>query len=263
MDDAAQHSRFADRMNRCNDDTLYQVEYSDFSRIASATYKSRTMRDYWRRARELDPARPGGKGSAVTIGSAPAWRGVLTSLVLCAVLLALGGGVVAASNDNRLQAFAGAAPPPLVLDRLAGDRGGTREKLGRVVLVHFFATWCEPCRPELASLDRLSAESAPRGLDILAISVAEVEARLSRFFSENPVGFPILMDRDRSATRAWAIDALPSTVVLDRAGTPRLFVRGDLDWQRQDVRAALDALLAEPSGTGQQPDQSNGREGRP
>lgn len=178
----------------------------------------------------------------MAIGIAPAWRGVL---ILLPILAWAACAPATASGDNHLVAFAGAEPPALVLDRLDRERMGTGDAPGRVVLVHFFATWCEPCRPELASLDRLRMEAGPRGLDVLAISVAEVETRLRRFFAENPVGFPILLDRDRAATRAWAIDALPSTVVLDRAGRARLAVRGDLDWQRPDVRAALDELLAE------------------
>lgn len=178
-------------------------------------------------------------------GSAPASRGVLIVFVACTCLLAVAGGrAVAEPTENRLDAFQGPPPPALVLDRLGGGRLAAADFAGRVVLVHFFATWCEPCRPELASLDRLRAE-AP-GIEVAAVSVAEVERRLDRFFAENPVRFPILLDRDRAASRAWAIDALPSTVVLDRAGAPRLAVRGDLDWQRPDVRAALDTLLTEP-----------------
>lgn len=177
-------------------------------------------------------------------GFAPAWRGALHVLTVIPALALCLAGPLAASPDNRLAPLAGAMPPSITLDRLGGGRSSAGSP-GRIVLVHFFATWCEPCRPELASLDRLRRESGKRGLDIVAISVAEVEARLDRFFAENPVGFPILLDRDRAASRAWAIDALPSTIVLDRAGEPRLAVRGDLDWQRDDVRAVLDTLLAE------------------
>lgn len=154
-------------------------------------------------------------------------------------------GPAAASPGNRLVPYVGASLPLLALDRLDGGRGGTAAMRGHVVLVNFFVTWCEPCRPELASLDRLRSEAGPRGIEILAISVVEVEARLRRFFADNPVGLRILLGRDRAASRAFAIDALPSTVVLERAGRPRLAVRGDLDGQRPEVRAALDELQAE------------------
>ena len=130
-----------------------------------------------------------------------------------------------------------------------GNEGA--EAHGRVRLVHFFATWCEPCRPELASLDALRADRSGAGRDIRAFSVAEPEMRLRRYFAENPTQLTILLDQDRAASRAWEVEAVPTSIVVDRAGRTRLAVRGALDWSRPDVRAALDAVLAEdaPSST--------------
>lgn len=150
--------------------------------------------------------------------------------------------------ENRLSPVAGMRVPALDLAVLHGGRIDAHTRRGRVVLVHFFATWCETCRPELDSLDRLAREDGARGLEVLAVSVAEVEGRLTRYFAGRPASFPILLDCDRAAARAWGIDALPSTVVLGRDGRPRLAVRGDLDWRRADIRAALDILLAEEDG---------------
>jgi peroxiredoxin len=181
----------------------------------------------------------------VTFGIAPASRGVLLVLSLAAVA-ADASSKARADARNRLAATAPVTlPAPVTLDRSGGGRMTLPGSSDHVVLVHFFATWCEPCRPELASLERLRAEGERAGLTIVVVSVAEPEGRLRRFFAEHPVGFPVLMDPDRRASRAWSIEALPSTVVLDRRGRPRLSVRGDLDWQRADVRAALDDVVAE------------------
>ncbi|TDR84556.1 TlpA disulfide reductase family protein [Enterovirga rhinocerotis] len=173
-------------------------------------------------------------------------------IVALALIAAAPMRASATDPENRLEAAADITPRTLALGALGGGRREAADHRGRVVLVHFFATWCEPCRPELASLDRLNREMGPRGVEILAVSVAEPEMRLRRFFAEQPVSFAILLDQDRAASRAWAIEALPSTVVLDRWGVPRLAVRGDLDWQRAEVRAALDDLLdeTEPRRTG-------------
>lgn len=138
------------------------------------------------------------------------------------------------------------AAPEFELDSMSGGRLSLADTRGRIVLLHFFATWCEPCRPEMASLDRLAQRMRGESLSILAVSVAEAEARLTRFFVESPVGFPILLDRDRKASRAWGVEALPTTFVLGRDLRQRLFVRGDLDWQRPDVEAEIASLLAEP-----------------
>jgi thiol-disulfide isomerase/thioredoxin len=132
----------------------------------------------------------------------------------------------------------------LALADLAGSTHELRRHAGRIVLVHFFATWCEPCREELASLSRLTETAMPGQVSVLAVNVAEVPARVQRFLETAPVGFPVLLDADRAATKAWGVSVLPTTFVLDRALVPRLFVEGDLDWTHADVLAALARLGA-------------------
>jgi peroxiredoxin len=119
---------------------------------------------------------------------------------------------------------------------------------GRVVLIHFFATWCEPCRAEMASLRELQSRLDGRPLAIVPISVAEVDGAVRRFFADDPLPFAILLDRDRSVARAWNIQTLPSTVVLDHALKPRYIAEGDVDWGRPDVMNILTDLLMEAPG---------------
>jgi thiol-disulfide isomerase/thioredoxin len=114
---------------------------------------------------------------------------------------------------------------------------------GRVVLVHFFATWCEPCRGELTSLNALVARRSDV-LSVLAVNVAEVPARVRRFLETTAVDFPVLLDADRAVTKAWGVSILPTTFILDRSLVPRLWVEGDLDWTRTDVLAAVDEVGA-------------------
>jgi thiol-disulfide isomerase/thioredoxin len=107
------------------------------------------------------------------------------------------------------------------------------------VLVHFFATWCEPCREELTSLSRLQQSAAPPALSVLAVNVAEVPLRVERFLQKTPVSFPVLLDADRAVTKAWGVSTLPTTFVLDAALEARLVVEGDIDWLHPSVADAL------------------------
>jgi thiol-disulfide isomerase/thioredoxin len=152
-----------------------------------------------------------------------------------------------ASSAATLRPWTGGPRVDFALESLNGGRVELAAFRNRVVLLHFFATWCEPCRTEMISLRELSTRHAGRPLSILAVDVAEVRPRVERFFAVDPVSFPILLDADRAVARAWRIEALPTTIVLDARSTPVLISEGDLDWNRADVAAALAALLNEPT----------------
>jgi len=128
------------------------------------------------------------------------------------------------------------------LDDLHGNQRDLRAFAGKVVLVHFFATWCEPCVSEIASLQRLATTTRGKPFVILAVDVAEVDLRVRAFFEKQPVDFTILLDRDRAVSKSWDVSALPTTFVLDTNLAPKFFIEGDLDWSRPDVLAAIESL---------------------
>jgi peroxiredoxin len=148
---------------------------------------------------------------------------------------------------RRLLPADGAATPAVTLPDLDGSPLKLDDRAARIVLVHFFATWCEPCREELASLSRLGEGPLGRRVAVVAIDVAEVAVRVRRFLETAPVRFPVALDADRAVARAWGVAVLPTTIVLDTSLRPRLHVQGDIDWMRPDILAALEAIDAEPT----------------
>jgi thiol-disulfide isomerase/thioredoxin len=130
--------------------------------------------------------------------------------------------------------------PSFALDDLTGVRHDLSASSGRVVLVHFFATWCEPCREELPALQRLLERSRNSGLAIFAISVGEPDARVRRFFESIPTNYPVVLDRDRAASQTWRVERLPTTYVRDLK--PRLVVEGEFHWDRVTSEQLLDAI---------------------
>jgi peroxiredoxin len=188
---------------------------------------------------------------------APACRGAYLAhaLALLALSLSLSTGLGAAVFAGQPTTESSAASePPAELASIDGDKPAfTLDDLDRqhvalasqrsdVLVVHFFATWCEPCRDELPALTRLVARSDPARLRVLTISVAEVDARVRNFIEKMPVNFPILLDRDRGVAKSWNVSALPTTFILDRDLKPRLFVERDYDWDRVDASQLVKAF---------------------
>lgn len=150
---------------------------------------------------------------------------------------------MASAFPAELDRWEGEAKPSLELDSLDHGKISLDAYKGRALLVHFFATWCEPCVAEMASLERLAVRRRGEALSILAIDVGEIDARVRSFISKNPVSFPTLLDRDRAVTKAWQVKALPSSFILDSNLVPVLFVERDVDWDDPAANAALDEVI--------------------
>ena len=151
----------------------------------------------------------------------------------------------ASATAAELQRWSGGAQPIFSLPTATGANVALEAARGHVVLVHFFATWCESCRDELPALNRLAARAGGNAT-VLAIAVADADRSVQRFFAATPVDFPILLDRDRVVAKAWNVATLPTTFVLDASLQPRLVVESDfsrdtIDPGKLTGSSALDA----------------------
>jgi len=134
--------------------------------------------------------------------------------------------------------------PALDLADLDGKRWGLEALVGRVVLLNFWATWCEPCRAEMPSLDALARHHREQGLTVLAINYRETAEIIRGFLERTPYSATILLDADGDATTEWTPRVFPSTVLIGRNGLPTTTVLGDLDWGGAAAKEMIDPLLA-------------------
>ncbi len=147
----------------------------------------------------------------------------------------------------ELTRWPGGDPPALDLKDLAGKAHDLQQYRGKVVLLNFWATWCEPCRAEMPSMERLRQRYANAPFAVLAVNVDEPEQRIRAFLERMPLGFVVLLDPGMRATRAWNAKILPASFVIGRDGRIRYSVRGDLDWSGEVVSRVIDELLQVPA----------------
>ena len=161
----------------------------------------------------------------------------LLSLALLAACCA------ASAAGGELKPWSGGATPSLALRDLQGKEHKLADYRGKVVVLNFWATWCDPCREEMPSMQRLQDKLAGQPFAILAVDYGEGAARISDFLKKIPVRFTVLLDRDTSAATAWKVKVLPTTLVLDPQQRIRYSVVGDLEWDSQSVEDTIKKLF--------------------
>jgi thiol-disulfide isomerase/thioredoxin len=132
---------------------------------------------------------------------------------------------------------------PRALDAAVQTRDRTattlRSQHGKPVLLHFWATWCEPCRAELPTLMALSREQR---VAVLLVSVDESWPVIEHYFDAD-VPAEIMLDHEGELRRAFAVSTLPDSYLLDGEGRPVARVLGARDWASEEARRAIDTLL--------------------
>ncbi len=147
----------------------------------------------------------------------------------------------------ELKPWAGPTPA-LNLKDAAGTLHGLEAFRGKVVVVNFWATWCEPCREEMPSLNRLKKSLEGEPVAMFAVNMGEGEGRVAEFLKKVPVDFPVLLDRDSQVTRAWKVTLIPTTFIIGTDGRIRYGYAGERDWSDETVRARILALAKERAG---------------
>jgi thiol-disulfide isomerase/thioredoxin len=144
----------------------------------------------------------------------------------------------------ELKRWTGGSTPKLVLTDLQGVTHDLVTYRGKVVLVNFWATWCEPCRDEMPAMRQLQAKLAGRPFVVMAVNLAESESKVNDFLSRIPLDFTMLLDRNSEAKRAWNVKVLPTSFIVAPDGKIHYSVVGDVNWA--DDTAVKDVLRLVP-----------------
>ena len=118
--------------------------------------------------------------------------------------------------------------PELTLNDLEGNPVSLSDHLGSVVLVNNWATWCPPCKAEMPTLQTYYTWHEVQGFTLLAIEAGDPLPDVAAFVESYQLTFPILLDPNNLALRAFQNDGLPNSYVIDRQGIVRLAWTGPI-----------------------------------
>lgn len=140
------------------------------------------------------------------------------------------------------------APDFRAVDIATGDTVTLERYRGHVVLINVWATWCEPCRVEMPSIQRLYDEFGSHGFRVAAISIDEADPEVVRNFQRSyRLSFDILHDRTRVIERLYQTTGVPETFILNREGRIVKKMIGAHEWDSPANRDLIRRLLARRS----------------
>ncbi len=134
--------------------------------------------------------------------------------------------------------------PELSLPTLGGGVASLAEHRDKLVLVNFWATWCQPCTAEMPTLEALWREYRGR-LVVLGVAVDRGAPRLllDPYVSRLGLTFPILLDGDQRASSAWRVTSLPATFLVRPGGEAVGLAFGAREWNSLEMRNLLGRFL--------------------
>lgn len=170
--------------------------------------------------------------------------GLLGWLIAGAVLAAVVSLILLGDSQVPPPLGRGAAAPDFTLPTLAdpGAEVSLAGLRGHVVLVNFWATWCKPCEDEMPSMEQLYRRLAPKGFELIAVSVDEETAPVAEFQRRLSITFPIALDPQQATSRLYQTTGFPESLLVDRNGIIVERYVGPRDWSI--YRERIERLIA-------------------
>lgn len=171
-----------------------------------------------------------------------------TVLLIVAAAVALGVAFVFTTNLKPPEGEAGipklSAAKNLAIFTRDGKKVDLSKLKGKIVLVHFWATWCPPCVDEIPELDRFWQRYRNNpSIALYSVSVDDSWEAVDTFRRQHPFDLPLYRDPQSKTAHKFGTTKFPETYIADRSGKVLYHLANAIDWDSAQVTDNIDALI--------------------
>jgi peroxiredoxin len=139
----------------------------------------------------------------------------------------------------------GQPAPDFTLKSMDGKNFNLTEQRGNIILINFWASWCGPCRKEMPVLQDLQEKYQDLGVQVWGINVEQENQAGKDFLANLELSFSIFFDETNKLSETYDVQAMPTTVLVDRDGIVRFVFRGFKDGYEKKYEKAIKQLIRE------------------
>ncbi len=149
--------------------------------------------------------------------------------------------VASATNAGSISGNA----PDFTLKSRSGENIRLSDLRGQVVMLNFWASWCGPCRQEMPILEQLHKRYGKLGFTVVGVNVEQDTSKAIAYLRDIKVSFPILYDNTSKVSKLYNVNAMPTTVMIDRNGKMRFKHEGYKPGYEKDYKKQIKQLIRE------------------
>jgi peroxiredoxin len=135
--------------------------------------------------------------------------------------------------------------PAFSLQSVRGGSVSLAQFKGDVVMINFWASWCGPCRQEMPLLDSIYKQYRDMGFTLLGVNVEPDAGSADAWLKKTPVSYPILFDPKSQVSQLYQVQAMPTTVIIDRQGIVRYVHSGYLPGDENQYMNSIRSLIVQ------------------
>jgi peroxiredoxin len=145
-------------------------------------------------------------------------------------------GVVSPRNEK--------IAPNFILETVTGEKISLKDFKGKAVLLNFWATWCQPCKKELPSMQRIYEELRSEGVEVVAISIdRNKKEQVEKYMKNYNLTFPVLLDPNQKVRKDYFILGLPTSYLIGGDGKLKGFISGAREWDSNASKEMFSTLI--------------------